>query len=167
MNSLKRILLLGLISAFPIQNLHAADSTKDDDNGQSERWYESKGGHYVVKEILHGGSFAQIALSKKNEPRIYIVIPASDTCSKSEDGNFVEQDPILVNDVLTKFQYYCDGGSMMFLASTDRGNKHLIEQFKSKKVVEIKSYKGSVTLLFSAAGFTEYLNLLTISKEAI
>lgn len=165
MNSLKRILLLSLIAALPIQNLHAADSTKDEE--ESERWYESKGGHYVVKEVLSGLSFAEVGMSKENEPRVYIVIPVSKTCAKSEDSKMVEQDPMLVNDVLTKFQYYCDDGSMVFLASTDRGNNHLIEQFKSKKVVEIKSYKGDITLLFSAAGFTKYLNLLNVSKDAI
>ncbi|MFC5077536.1 hypothetical protein VTH8203_04599 [Vibrio thalassae] len=136
---------------------HSADEDKE--------WYTSKGGEYLVRDSLHGNLHALLSTSKSGTQSVYIVMRDSDCVDQSSD--IISHDPIYINGTLTRYNQYCDGERRYFMPATRAGRENLLNEFKLKNVVKVKTYDGDTTFSFSAKGFTAKLKALNVSKKGI
>ncbi len=121
--------------------------------GEMDGWYNSNSGLYLVQEVIYGKYYGQIAYSKSNQLRFYIVNPNDPDCVKSIGNDIVKHEPLYVNKKLVRISQYCDGNLHYFYPSTDEGNTYVIREFNKSDSVEFKMYDESKRFLFSAKNF--------------
>jgi len=130
-----------------------------------EAWYISKGNEYLVRDSIHGNLHALLSIAKSGKPSVYIIMFDSD-CEESS-GDIISHNPIYVNGTLTRYQQYCDGQRRYFMPATEAGRSHIVNEFKLRNFVEIKTHDESGRFLFSAKGFSNFLQKLKLDQQGI
>ena len=128
-------------------------------------WYLSKGGDYLVRDSIKGNIHAKIGVAKSG--KVYVYFNMFDSDCKGDSGDIISHNPLYINDTLTRYSQYCDKEERYFLPATEAGHNHLISEFKLKSFVEVRLHDGSGKLLFSAKGFTDAFNKVTVKNSGI
>ena len=119
---------------------------------EMDGWYVSQKNRYLVREMVYGKLYAEIAHSKSQKIRFYINAYDAD-CIKKVGTGIISHQPLYINKKLVRMSQYCDGNEHIYYPSTDEGNEYVINQFKARDSVEIKTHDESVRFVFSAKNF--------------
>lgn len=130
-----------------------------------EAWYTSKGNEYLVRDSVHGNLHALLSTAKSGKPFVYIVMFDSDCKDASTD--VIAHNPIYVNNMLTRYQQYCDGERRYFMPASEAGREHIVREFTLRNFVELKTHDESFKAIFSAKGFTTYFNKVVLERQGI
>lgn len=141
---MKKILAIA-VSAIIFSTLASAE-------GEMGGWYISKGGSYLVQEMIYGNGYLELANSVNNKPHVYLFYFDPQGC-KDIGNSILKHNPIYINKKLVRFSQNCVDDKHMFYATTDAGNDYIIKEFMKSDVVEYKLYDSDVKFLFSAKNF--------------
>ncbi len=154
MNTFLKSLVVALAFSFPALA-----------EGETEAWYLSNGDELLVQESLHQSLYALLSVSEANEVSVYLFFDDEDCLTES--GDIYDHNPLLINNQLVKISQYCDEERRYFFPSSKKGRDYLINEFKRRNVVEVKSHDESFRTLFSAKGFTKLYREIVFDSQAI
>jgi len=132
---------------------------------EDKYWYTSKGGEFLVRDSLSGNLHALLSTSKSGKYSVYIIM--FDSSCKDKSSEILSHNPIYINDVLTRYQQYCDGERRYFMPATNAGRENLLKEFRLKNVVKVRTHDGQSNFSFSAKGFVAKLDELKLSSKGI
>lgn len=156
MKKLTLKLLIFTLAALPLSTF--AD-------GEIDAWYTSKGNEYLVRDSINGSLHALLSIANSGKPNVYIVMYDSECEGASTE--IISHNPLYINNTLTQYRQYCNGERRVFMPATEAGRAHIIQEFKLRNFVEIKTHNQDFRALFSAKNFTHYLNEITIQGQGI
>ena len=121
----------------------------------SKGWYVNKKQKMIITKEVDKGSLVAI-LGKGTYQNLSVFFQASEKKGCEEESLEKSQSmPMYVNDTLVKFALLCKGEIVVFYANTEAGNDFILDQFRDKMIVRLKSYTGEEDFIFSGKGFKE------------
>ena len=131
-------IILVLLFILPVVSFAASQESKGE-------WFFSKG--LVLLPPLEGFDKNVFLFSGKNNSVILWSVPAdggNGYCQPDDTYDFVDINPISINDQYYKFAYMCLHGNALLVPKTDEGKEFLTNLVMSRKPVKISLGDGLV-----------------------